>query len=172
MCCDVLYTTTMYTIRYAGVTVKILDNQSGSIDFQFSSRDPRKWRLSRLGGDAPWMHLTLADRVSAGVVRSISTNDAELIKQVLEQPYEELVVRSFQAIFPCDFPDNQGLGVADIYQFSEGRTKLGVTFHTLHTRFGVYRIGGARDMKASEVLYDATVVLYAKERPKTRYFGG
>lgn len=124
------------------------------------------------GGDAPWIHLTLAEGVEGAVVRTVSTNDVELVKQTLEQRGDGLSVRSFQAVFPCNFPDNQGIGVADIYELTERRTKKGMVFHHFITKFGVCRIGGPRNMMASEVLYNDDVVLYKAKQPKARYFGG
>lgn len=148
-----------------------LDDQKGIADFLFSSEGPGRWCLVKHGGDAPWIHLTLSAKEDDVVVRTISTNDAEIVKQVLNQPGEGLRVRSFQAVFPCSFPDNQGVGVADIYELREGKTKKGVIFHSFSTNFGIWRIGGPHKLMASEILHGSEVVLYTADRPRERYFG-
>ena len=142
----------------------------GKTDFAFSSDAPGRWSLTKKGTE-PWMHITLACLTEKSVVSTISTNDSELVKRTLAAPGEGLYVRSFQTVFSCDFPDNVGVGVADVYELSEGQTKRGEVFHRLHTKFGMFRIGGPAELMANQVKFGSDVVLYTAKRPRQRYFG-
>lgn len=144
--------------------------QAGRTDFAFSSNAPGIWSLSKKGSE-PWMHITLACSTEKTIVRTVSTNDAELIMQTLTAPGEGLFVRSFQAVFSCTFPDNVGIGVADVYELSEGKTTRGEVFHRIHTKFGIYRFGGPTKLMANQVRMGADVVHYTAKRPAQRYFG-
>lgn len=144
--------------------------QKGNADFAFSSDAPGAWSLMKKGRE-PWMHITLACSNKQSIVSTVSTNDPELVKRTLACPGDGLFVRSFQAVFSCDFPDNVGIGVADIYSLSEARTKLGVAFYSLSTKFGVFRFGGPIELMPSQVEYGSDVVLYTAKTPRQRYFG-
>lgn len=96
--------------------------EKGIADFIFNSSSPGKWNLTMQGNEA-WMHLTLASPTEKAVVRTVSTNDIQVVMRTLITPGEGLVVRSFQAVFASDFPDNAGLAVAEVYDLSEGKTK-------------------------------------------------
>jgi hypothetical protein len=93
------------------------------------------------------------------------TNDIFLVKHLLAQADEGLIIRSFQAVFPSDFPDNKGWGIAEIDQMNELKTRKGEEFHTFQTRFGSHRIGGPERVKAIDVLPRDTIVLYETKRP-------
>lgn len=148
---------------------KLLARQ-GMSDITFSSDAPGTWSLTRQGRDA-WVHLTLVCLTENTVKRSVFTNDAELIKKTLTQPGEGLSLRSFQVIFPSDFPDNTGVGVADVYKLTEAQTRRGEIFHWLSTKFGTFRIGGPVAMMASHVKHGTEVVLYTAVQPHPRYYG-
>ncbi|RRV32178.1 hypothetical protein EGJ86_18475 [Pseudomonas sp. o96-267] len=147
-----------------------MTTQAGHIDVEFKSESSGLWCLNKKGS-VHWMHITLACSTEKTIVRTISTNDAALVKQILAAPGEGLCVRSFQAVFPCSFPDNVGIGVADVYEFSEGQTTRGEVFHRVLTKFGCYRFGGPRDLMASKVRMGTDVVHYTAKRPAQRYFG-
>ena len=144
--------------------------QKGKAEFVFSSDAPGTWSLIKKGSE-PWMHLTLACSTERMVVNTVSTNDPKLVKRTLASPGEGLYVRSFQAVFSCDFPDNVGVGIADVYELREGQTKRGEVFHRLHTKFGTFRIGGPTELMANQVKSGSDVVLYTAKLPKKRYFG-
>lgn len=144
--------------------------QKGNADFAFSSDAPGAWSLMKKGCE-PWMHITLACSNKQSIVSTVSTNDPELVKRTLASPGDGLFVRSFQAVFTCDFPDNIGIGVADVYKLSEARTKRGELFHSLHTKFGVFRFGGPIELMASQVEFGSDVVIYTAHPPRQRYFG-
>lgn len=144
--------------------------QKGKADFMFSSDAPGLWSLTKQGSE-PWVHITLACSTEKKVVRTVSTNDPALVKQTLVTPGEGFFVRSFQAVFSCEFPDNVGIGVADVYELTEVQTKRAEVFHSLSTRFGVFRIGGPVTLMASQVKFGSEVVLYRAKRPAQRYFG-
>jgi len=141
----------------------------GKADFAFSSTSPGTWNLSLEGSEA-WMHLTLASATEQTVVRTVATNDIEQIKQTLMAPGEGLVVRSFQAVFASDFPDNSGLGVAEVYDLTEGKTKKGEVFYRLKTKFGVFRFGGPVQLPARQENLDWNVRIYSAKRPAKRYY--
>lgn len=141
----------------------------GKTDFAFSSTSPGTWNLSLEGSEA-WMHLTLASSSEQNVVRTVATNDIEHVKQTLIAPGDGLVVRSFQVVFSCDFPDNVGLGVSEVYGLVEGRTKKGQVFHRLHTQHGTFRFGGPVRMPARDENLEWQVKHYAAERPAKRYY--
>lgn len=147
-----------------------MGSQQGKSDFTFSSDAPGAWSLMKKGRE-PWMHITLACSDKQSIVSTVSTNDPELVKRTLASPGDGLFVRSFQAVFSCDFPDNIGIGIADVHQFSEARTKRGVLFHRLSTKFGVFRFGGPIELIASQVEFGSDVVIYTAEPPRQRYFG-
>lgn len=149
---------------------RIMRSQKGKADFSFSSDVPGIWSLTKKGGE-PWIHITLACSTEKTVVSTISTNDCELVKRALAAPGEGLYVRSLQAVFSCTFPDNVGVGVADVYQLSESQTKRGEAFHSFYTKFGIFRIGGPTELMASQVKFGSDVVLYTAKRPQQRYFG-
>jgi hypothetical protein len=144
--------------------------KAGHTDFEFKSESPGLWCLTKKGRDA-WVHITLACSTVKTVVRSVLTNDASLIKQTLADPGEGLALRSFQMVFPSDFPDNIGVGVADIYEMKEAQTKRGEIFHSFYTRFGIFRIGGPVELMASQVKFGSDVTLYTAARPRPRYYG-
>lgn len=141
----------------------------GKADFAFSSNAPGSWSLA-LEGSATWMHLTLATTDDHKIVRTVATNDIQCVKQTLAAPGEGLVIRSFQAVFTSDFPDNAGLGVAEVYDLSEGKTKKGEVFYRLKTKFGVFRIGGPVQLNARQENLDWHVRIYSAERPARRYY--
>lgn len=143
--------------------------EKGMADFIFNSSSPGKWNLTMQGREA-WMHLTLASTTEQTVVRTVATNDIEQIKQILMAPGEGLVVRSFQAVFASDFPDNAGLAVAEVYDLSEGKTKKGEVFYRLKTKFGVFRFGGPAQLPARQENHDWHVRIYSAERPAQRYY--
>ncbi|MHA5498464.1 hypothetical protein ACVSNS_01530 [Pseudomonas aeruginosa] len=143
--------------------------QKGKADFAFSSSAPGTWNLS-LEGSEPWMHLTLASSTDHAVVRTVATNDIALIKEALVSPGQGLVVRSFQAVFASDFPDNVGLGVSEVYGLIEGRTKKGEVFHRLQTRHGTFRFGGPVRLPARDENLEWAVRLYTAERPPKLYY--
>lgn len=147
-----------------------MGSQKGKADFAFSSDAPGAWSLIKKGRE-PWMHITLACSNKQSIVSTVSTNDPELVKRTLASPGEGLCVRSFQAVFSCDFPDNIGIGIADVHQFSEARTTRGVLFHSLSTKFGVFRFGGPIELMASQVEFGSDVVIYTAKSPRQRYFG-
>lgn len=95
--------------------------QAGHIDFEFKSEGPGLWCLNKKDREI-WMNITLAQMDTNSVVNTIATNDFGLIKRTLDAPGDGLYVRSFQAVFSCNFPDNQGIGVADVLKIKEART--------------------------------------------------
>ncbi|MDG9922423.1 MULTISPECIES: hypothetical protein [unclassified Pseudomonas] len=141
----------------------------GKAEFLFSSNAPGSWNLS-LEGSETWMHLTIASSDEQTVVRTLATNDIERVKQTLLSPGEGLFVRSFQAIFVSDFPDNAGLGVAEVYDLSEGKTKKGDVFYRLKTKYGVFRFGGPTQLPARQENLDWHVRIYSAERPARRFY--
>ena len=147
-----------------------MESQKGKADFTFSSDSPGAWGLMKKGRE-PWMHITLACSDKQSIVSTVSTNDPELVKRTLASPGEGLFVRSFQAVFSCDFPDNVGIGVADIYSLSEARTKRGVLFYSLSTKFGVFRFGGPIELMPSQVEFGSDLLIYTAKPPRQRYFG-
>lgn len=149
---------------------KTMEYQKGKADFAFSSDAPSTWSLIKKGSE-PWMHITLACSNKQSIVSTVSTNDPELVKRTLAAPGEGLCVRSFQAVFSCDFPDNIGIGVADVFELREARTKRGELFHSLHTKFGVFRFGGPIELMANQVEFGSDVAIYTAKRPRQRYFG-
>lgn len=144
--------------------------QKGNADFAFSSDAPGRWSLTKKGSE-PWMHITLACSTEKTVVNTVSTNDPKLVKRTLASPGDGLCVRSFQAVFSCDFHDNVGIGVADVFKFTEERTKSGELFHRLYTKFGAFRFGGPIELKANQVAFGSDVVIYTAPQPIQRYFG-
>ena len=100
--------------------------------------------------------------------RTLFTSDMALVTEILKQPGSVGRIKSFQAVFPCDFPDNKGWGIAEIYEFTEKKTRKGMVFHTFVTKFGYGRIGGSSKTMASEVLPRDEHVLYSAARPERR----
>lgn len=147
-----------------------MGSQKGKSDFTFSSDAPGAWSLMKKGRE-PWMHITLACSDKQSIVSTVSTNDPELVKQTLASPGDGLFVRSFQAVFSCDFPDNVGVGIADVFKLTEERTKSGELFHRLYTKFGVFRFGGPIELMANQVERGSDVVIYTAPAPIQRYFG-
>lgn len=145
--------------------------QAGHTDFEFKAERPGLWCLSKKGREL-WMNVTLAQADTNSVVNTIATNDPEIIKRTLSSPGDGLYVRSFQAVFSCNFPDNKGIGVADVLMFKEERTKRGELIHLIHTNFGCYQFGGPAKLMASEVKMGTEVVLYKANSPARRYYGG
>lgn len=143
----------------------------GKAEFAVSSDTAATWSLLKSGRE-PWMHITLACLTTNSVISTLATNDANLVKKTLADPGEGLFVRSFQVVFSSDFPDNTGVGVADVYEFKEEETKRGEVIHVVSTRFGLFRFGGPVELMASQVKFGSDVVLYTAERPRPRYFGG
>ena len=143
--------------------------EKGIADFIFNSSSPGKWNLTMQGNEA-WMHLTLASPTENAVVRTVSTNDIQVVMRTLITPGEGLFVRSFQAVFASDFPDNAGLAVAEVYDLSEGKTKKGEVFYRLKTRFGTFRFGGPARLPARQENHDWHVRIYSTERPAQRYY--
>lgn len=141
----------------------------GKTDFAFSSTSPGTWHLA-IEGSEPWMHLTLASATDQTVVRTVATNDIAMVKEALFSPGEGLVVKSFQAVFASDFPDNAGLGVSEVYGLIEGRTKKGEVFHRLQTRHGTFRVGGPVRLPARDENLESQVKLYTAERPQKLYY--
>ncbi|EIU7180176.1 MULTISPECIES: hypothetical protein [Pseudomonas] len=141
----------------------------GKTDFAFGSTAPGTWNLS-LEGREPWMLLTLASSADQAVVRAISSNDIELVKQTLISPGEGLFVRSFQVVFASDFPDNLGVGVAEVYELIEGKTKKKEVFYRLKTKYGVFRFGGPAHLLSNHENLDWSVRIYSSERPPKRYY--
>lgn len=141
----------------------------GKTDFAFSSTSPGTWSLSLEGSEA-WMHLTLANETDQTVVRTVATNDITLVKETLVSAGQGLVVRSFQAVFACDFPDNSGVGVSEVFGLIEGRTKKGQVFYRLQTAHGTFRFGGPVRMPARDENLEWQVKHYAAERPAKRYY--
>lgn len=141
----------------------------GKADFSFTSNSPGTWSLA-LEGSGAWMHLTMASSTDQIVVRAVSTNDIGLVKQTLISPGEGLFVRSFQAVFASDFPDNSGIGVAEVYELVEGKTKKGEVFYRLKTKYGVFRFGGPAHLLSSHENLDWNVRIYSSERPPKRYY--
>lgn len=144
-------------------------DQKGKADFAFSTNAPGTWNLV-LEGSEPWMHLTLTSSTEHAIVRRVSTNDIELVKQTLASPGNGLVVRSFQAVFASNFPDNAGLGVSEVYGLIEGRTKKGDVFHRLQTTHGTFRFGGPVRLSSRDENLDWQVKIYGTERPQKRYY--
>lgn len=116
------------------------------------------------------MLLTLASSADQAVVRAVSTNDIEYVKQTLMSPGDGLFVRSFQVVFASDFPDNMGLGVAEVYELVEGKTKRKEVFYRLKTKYGVFRFGGPAHLLSSHENLDWSVRIYSSERPPKRYY--
>lgn len=139
----------------------------GNAAFAVSSETPGAWSLTKQGRE-PCMHITLACSTSNAVVSTLATNDAYLVKRTLDDPGHGLVLRSFQVVFSCDFPDNNGVGVADVYELTEAKTKQGEIFHQLSTKFCTFRIGGPAELMASQVKFGSEVVLYTAVRPSRR----
>ncbi len=147
-----------------------MGSQKGKSDFTFSSDAPGAWSLMKKGRE-PWMHITLACSDKQSIVSTVSTNDPELVKRTLASPGEGLFVRSFQTVFSCDFPDNVGVGIADVFKLTEERTKSGELFHRLYTKFGMFRFGGPIELMANQVERGSDVVIYTAPAPIQRYFG-
>lgn len=141
----------------------------GKTDFAFGSTAPGTWSLS-LEGREPWMLLTLASSAEQVVVRTVSTNDIELVKQTLRSPGDGLFVRAFQVVFASEFPDNTGMGVAEVYELIEGKTKKKEVFYRLKTKYGVFRFGGPAQLLSSHENLDWDVRIYSSERPPKRYY--
>lgn len=133
-----------------------------------SPSDHGRWSVMMNDSHAPWIYMALGD-VEGG--DSFMTNDMGLVKNKLSQVMGGYHLRVFQAIFPCDFPDNKGVGVSDVYQFTEGKTKKGEIFYSAYTRYGICRFGGPRVLMASEA-HDSKSVLYERPRERQRYYGG
>lgn len=143
--------------------------QKGKADFAFSSTSPGTWNLA-LEGSEPWMHLTLVNSTDQSVVRTVATNDIEIVKEALMSPGSGLVVRSFQAVFASDFPDNAGLGVSEVYCLIEGQTKRGEVFYRLQTNHGTFRFGGPVRLPARDENLEWQLRLYTAERPPKRFY--
>ncbi|RUF04464.1 hypothetical protein P9K38_21100 [Pseudomonas sp. 905_Psudmo1] len=116
------------------------------------------------------MLLTLASSADQAVVRAISSNDIELVRQTLVSPGDGLFVRSFQVVFASDFPDNLGMGVAEVYELIEGKTKKKEVFYRLKTKYGVFRFGGPAHLLSNHENLDWNVRIYSSERPPKRYY--
>lgn len=144
--------------------------RKGKADFAVSSDTPGTWSLTKTGRE-PWMHITLACSTTKSVVSTLATNDANLVKQTLTAPGEGLLVRSFQVVFSSDFPDNTGVGVAEVFELKEAQTKRGEIFHSVSTKFGCFRFGGPAELMAGQVKFGSDVVLYTADRPRPRYYG-
>ena len=145
--------------------------QAGHIDFEFKSESAGLWCLNKKGSER-WLSITLASKETNGVVNTIATNDPEIIKKTLKEPGEGLYIRSFQSVVSCNFPDNQGIAVADVLKLIEERTKRGDVIHLVHTKFGCHQFGGPAKLMASQIQMGTDVVLYAAELPARRYYGG
>lgn len=148
-----------------------MDAQSLKTDLEFKHGTSGAWCLSKKGQE-PWMVITLASVTDKSVICTISTNDAEVVKKTLVAPGQGLFVRSFQLAFSCDYPDNMGIGIADVYEFREASTKKGELIHMLRTKFGCSRIGGPALLKAGEVRFGTEVLLYEAKPPERHYYGG
>lgn len=145
--------------------------QAGHTDFEFKSESPGLWCLNKLGREL-FMNISLAHTDTDNVVKIIASNDPEIIKRTLGAPGDGLYVRSFQAVFSCNFPDNQGIEVADVLKFKEERTKRGEVIHLVLTKFGCHQFGGPVKLMASQVQMGSEVVLYTATSPVRRYYGG
>ncbi|KJS78306.1 MAG: hypothetical protein JL55_14970 [Pseudomonas sp. BICA1-14] len=145
----------------------VIDGQE-MMDFSFSSSGRGKWCLVNHDVDTPWIHISFIEAEGRSVTRTLLTSDMALVKEILKQSGAGLRIKSFQAVFPSDFPDNQGWGIAEIYEFTEKKTRKGMVFHTFVTKFGVGRIGGSSKTMASEVLPRDENVLYKAARPQRR----
>tara|TARA_R110002126_G_scaffold250138_1_gene393033 strand:- start:13870 stop:14331 length:462 start_codon:yes stop_codon:yes gene_type:complete len=138
--------------------------RQGVWDCHIGSSGLGSWCFVNYDLCTPWLHITLVESANSQG-QALLTNDVVLVKQLLEQVAEGLKIRSFQAVFPSNFPDNKGWGIAEIDQMTESKTRKGEIFHTFHTRFGSHRIGGPERVKAIDVLPRDTVVLYENKRP-------
>lgn len=145
--------------------------QAGHTDFEFKSESPGLWCLNKQGRDL-FMNITLARTGTDNVAKTIASNDPEIIKRTLSTPGDGLYVRSFQAVFSCNFPDNSGIGVADVLKFKEERTKRGELIHLVLTKFGCHQFGGPAKLMASQVKMGSEVVLYTATSSARRYYGG
>lgn len=142
------------------------------MDFSFSSSSRGKWCLVKHDVDTPWIHIAFVSEGGAAT-RTLLTSDMALVKQILEQSGGGERIKSFQVVFPSDFPDSQGWGIAEVNEFTEQKTRKGVVFHTFITKFGRGRIGGSSRAMANEVLPKDVTVLYQATRPERlerRYF--
>lgn len=158
----------MYTVHLAlGVAVVVLDGQK-MMDFSFSSSGRGKWCLVNHDVETPWIHISFTEAEGGSSPLTLFTSDMALVTEILKQPGSVGRIKSFQAVFPCDFPDNQGWGIAEIYEFTEKKTRKGMVFHTFVTKFGCGRIGGSSKTMASEVLPRDEHVLYSAARPQRR----
>lgn len=145
----------------------VLDGQE-MMDFSFSSSSRGKWCLVKHDVDTPWIHITFTEAGCGVTTHTLSTSDMTLVKQILARHAEVGSIKSFQVVFPSNFPDNQGWGIAEIHEFTEQKTRKGMVFHTFVTKFGVGRIGGSSRTMASEVLPKDVVVLYKAAKPERR----
>lgn len=147
--------------------------RQGVWDCHLGSSGLGSWCFVNYDLRTPWLHITLVDPTD-NPNQALLTNDMVLVKQVLERPHDDLKIKSFQAVFPSDFPDNKGWGIAEVYKVQESKTRNGIIFHSLFTRFGVYRIGGPERIMAIDVLPRDTTVLYEAKKPSEpkRYYGG
>ena len=130
------------------------------------------WCFVNYNADAPLILITLAEILEEKRAQTFLTTDIVFVKQVLAEPGEGLKVKSFQAVFPSDYPDNQGWGVAEIYEVQESKTKAGEICHAFFTKFGVHRIGGPDRVMAIDVLPHDTTVIYQTNPPPRLYYGG
>ena len=145
----------------------VLDGQE-MMDFSFSSSGRGKWCLVNHDVDTPWIHISFTEAEDGSLPRTLFTSDMALVTEILKQPGSVGRIKSFQAVFPCDFSDNQGWGIAEIYEFTEKKTRKGMVFHTFVTKFGYGRIGGSSKTMANEVLPKDENVLYTAARPQRR----
>lgn len=142
-----------------------LDSQE-IMDFSFCSSSRGKWCLVKHDVDTPWIHIAFTSE-EGSATRTLLTSDMTLVKQILNQSANGERIKSFQVVFPSDFPDNKGWGIAEVNEFTEQKTRKGMVFHTFITKFGHGRIGAIQTM-ASEVLPKDVVVLYTATKPERR----
>ncbi len=151
-----------------GALMLLSQKRQGVWDCHLGSTGRGSWCFANYDMHAPWLHITL-DESAENPAQTLLTNDIVLVKQLMEQLMEQtsesLKLKSFQAVFPSDFSDNKGWGIAEIDKMTESKTRKGEIFHTFHTRFGSLRIGGPEQVKAIDVLPRDTVVLYETRRP-------
>lgn len=138
--------------------------------FGLSSSEPGRWALVTKKGGVPFVSISFVETLGGDAAHALLTNDMELVKTALRCASQREKIKAIQLVFSCDFPDNQGVGVSDVYRISEGRTKTGVVYHSFHTRFGVRRIGGPDILMGNEVEMQSTV-LYERNTPPRRYWG-
>lgn len=133
--------------------------------FDFSSSGPGQWCLVNNDTETPWFHFTLVLENGAPL-QTVLTSDMALVRQIIVKRLEGIRIKSFQALFPSTYPDNAGWGIAEIYELKEQKTKKGIIFYYLRTRFGRRRIGGPSRLMAADVHFNHEIMLYQAEPPK------